>query len=227
MNSTLNMHSQITLKIALIACLAASCCVIAFPAAADDYQFCGQPLGVNAFSRPLDFNDPADAEHVGGIEFNHLSRDVELLVRGVTSDSPVDDLAYILRQIPNHYRALVAMSNYQLKNGYAAGQRGDVYAADCYFRRALNFRGNDPLIHFVYGIHLHRSGDLDQALSEYLIAKKIGPSNAEVHYNLGLLYVDLEQYELAREEAKSAYELGYPLAGLKGRLDRLGEWSEN
>jgi len=191
------------------------------------YEFCGQSLSANAFQRPVDYNDPFDAEHVAGIEFNHLNRDVETLVRGQTSDSPIDDLAYILRQIPNHHRALAAMANFQVLNGYwQEYESRSIYKADCYFRRALNFNPNDSTVHMIYGIFLHKSGNHEAALTEYLIARDNGPPDAQTHYNLGLLYVDLKQYDSAREEAKRAYELGYPLIGLKARLDRAGEWTD-
>jgi len=192
----------------------------------EGYSFCGRPFAENAFGRPLDYNDPVDGEQIALIEHHHLSRDVELLIRGVTSDSPVDDLAYILRQVPNHYRALAAISNHELKNGYRPEyERNNVYSADCYYRRALNLKANDPVVHLLYGIYLHRSENLDAALIEYLVAEKTGTPNAELHYNLGLLYVDLGHYESARGQARKAYEMGYPLVGLKARLDRLGEWN--
>lgn len=213
--------------------VAAACLIAAFGGASvasaaetvREYEFCGEPLSANAFGRPLDYNDPANREHIAGIEHNHLSRDVELLVRGVTSDSPVDDLAYVLRQVPNHHKALAVMSNFQLKNGY----RGDyaanlIYTADCYFRRALSFKNDDAVAHMIYGIHLHRSDKHEDALAEYEIAQKLGLVSAELHYNLGLLYVDMKRYDAAREQAKKAYELGYPLGGLRSRLARLGEW---
>ena len=228
------MHPARALKVTLAGCLAALGCVLAVPASADpdsgptqnDYTFCGADLGANAFGRPVDYNDPKDKENVAGIEFNHLSRDVETLVRGRTGDSPLDDLAYTLRQIPNHYRALSAMANFQLKNGYSQDfERNNIYTADCYFRRALNFRPTDSVLHLIYGVYLHKAHKLNPALNEYLAAEKTGAKNAELHYNLGLLYVDLKQYDLAREQAKQAYELGYPLNGLKARLERLGQWT--
>jgi tetratricopeptide (TPR) repeat protein len=202
---------------------------VAAPAwSAPEYTFCGQPFSANAFGRPLDYNDPAERERIGGIEYNHLNRDVELLIRGVSGPYAVDDLAYVLRQVPNHYRALAVMSDFQLKKGY----RGDyavnnIYTADCYFQRALTLHGADPVIHLIYAIHLHRSQKLDAALVEYETAQQIGPPNAELHYNLGLLYVDLKRYDDAREQAKQAYAMGYPLNGLRARLNRLGEWNPN
>lgn len=48
----------------------------------------------------------------------------------------------------------------------------------------------------------------------------------EINYNLGLLLVDLKDYDGAVERAKRAYELGYPLPGLKNKLVRLRRWPE-
>jgi hypothetical protein len=60
------------------------CGAAAAPAwSAPEYTFCGQPFSANAFGRPLDYNDPAERERIGGIEFNHLNRDVELLLFGL------------------------------------------------------------------------------------------------------------------------------------------------
>ncbi len=50
--------------------------------------------------------------------------------------------------------------------------------------------------------------------------------DANVHYNLGLAYVDLKQYDKALLSAHKAYQLGFPLMGLKNRLQRAGAWRE-
>jgi len=215
---------------ALAACLLASPSLAAEPAAGADrnYQFCGEPLEANAFGRPLDYNSAADAKHVVGVEGHHFSKDVEFLRRGQTSESPIDDLAYVLRQIPNHHRALAAMSNFQFKKGYRPEYASNrIYTSDCYFRRSLSFDLGDALVHLMYGAYLHKAGEQEPALAEYLLARDLGLETAEVHYNLGLLYVDLKQYEAARREAHKAYAMDYPLLGLRIRLERLGEWSEN
>lgn len=44
--------------------------------------------------------------------------------------------------------------------------------------------------------------------------------SAEIHYFLGLLLVDLGDLDNAVEHARRAYELGYPLPGLKTKLRR-------
>lgn len=48
----------------------------------------------------------------------------------------------------------------------------------------------------------------------------------EINYNLGLLLVDMKDYDGAVERAKRAYELGYPLPGLKNKLVRLDKWPQ-
>jgi tetratricopeptide (TPR) repeat protein len=48
----------------------------------------------------------------------------------------------------------------------------------------------------------------------------------EINYNLGLLLVDMKDYDGAVERAKRAYELGYPLPGLKKKLVRLDKWPQ-
>lgn len=46
----------------------------------------------------------------------------------------------------------------------------------------------------------------------------------EINYNLGLLLVEMKDYDGAVERAKRAYQLGYPLPGLKNKLVRLAKW---
>jgi tetratricopeptide (TPR) repeat protein len=49
-------------------------------------------------------------------------------------------------------------------------------------------------------------------------------NSAEINYTLGLMYAEQRSYGPARECAKRAYALGYPLPGLKKRLEKAGEW---
>ena len=48
--------------------------------------------------------------------------------------------------------------------------------------------------------------------------------SAEIHYNLGLIYLELGDADRALEQAHAAYALGYPLPGLRNRLQRMGKW---
>lgn len=50
-----------------------------------------------------------------------------------------------------------------------------------------------------------------------------GGKSAEINYFLGLLYLDLGNLEKARAHADIAYDLGYPLPGLKNKLEQASK----
>lgn len=52
--------------------------------------------------------------------------------------------------------------------------------------------------------------------------QKTGSQSAEIRYFLGLTCLDLRDYRMALEYARSAYALGYPLPGLRNRLKAAG-----
>jgi tetratricopeptide (TPR) repeat protein len=66
--------------------------------------------------------------------------------------------------------------------------------------------------------------DYGQAAKRFRQALERDPENAEAHYNLGLTLIEQGRYAEAREHAERAYDLDYPLPGLKRRLQRNGHW---
>ena len=93
---------------------------------------------------------------------------------------------------------------------------------ECYFERAFAFHPDDPNPYFIYAVYLHRSKQYDAALKEYKQAEELGLNSAELNYNLGLLYLDMNDLKQARAYADKAYGEGYPLPGLRNRLERAG-----
>ena len=182
---------------------------------------------------PWDYNDPANqkpnAAAVQGylklVEEAHFTKDVERLIRGKTGAKPFGDIAYTLYRFPNHPRALWAMSRLQRRNGgKLPAKPGDSIArqhVECYFKKAILFRPHDPVVHMLYGMHLQLSGELHRAKKEYKTSERYDPNSAELLYNMGLLYLELKNYNKARIYAKKAYKLGYPLKGLKQKLNSL------
>jgi len=70
-----------------------------------------------------------------------------------------------------------------------------------------------------------RSGDIQGAID--ILTQGNASTNfasAEINYALGLLYADRGAYASAMECAKRAYALGYPLPGLKKKLEKAGQW---
>ena len=52
--------------------------------------------------------------------------------------------------------------------------------------------------------------------------KMVEGRSAEIQYNLGLVLLELGDVEEAQVAARKAYELGYPLPGLRNKLKRMG-----
>jgi len=167
-----------------------------------------------------DYNDPAQAVRLHTVEFNHLNSDVLHLRKGETSTNLSQDLAFALRQFPNHPAALNAMGDWQLKHGVTDDPNANVWTAECYFQRAIAFRPNDPVVHLVYGIYLHKAHRLQDAERAYQSAEDSGAHSADYFYNRGLLEVDLGNLDKAEEYAQKAYAQGFPLPGLRDKLAR-------
>lgn len=49
---------------------------------------------------------------------------------------------------------------------------------------------------------------------------------AELHYLLGIILTEMQDYTPALEHAKLAYKMGYPLLGLKRKLQKSGHWTD-
>jgi len=191
---------------------------------ADANALCGGPLDNNNFERPVDYTNPEDIEEIENVEYFHFNEEVERLIKGQTGDLP-GDLDYVLMHIPNHHRALHAMAKWEvrqkvLKRSPPVGIH--YLPTECYFKRAIAFKPNDPVIYLVQGVYLHKSGDFNAAMAAYKKAQELAPDSSETYYNLGLLHFDLEQYDQAVQYAKTAYDMGYPLRGLKKKLQRVG-----
>lgn len=169
---------------------------------------------------PFDYSDPVQrAEKLPIVDRNHFNSDVENLIRG-QSGTIMGDLDYTLRTFPNHHRALNAVARYDLRGG----KPEQFLTAECYFERAMRFQPRDGMVYLINGVYLHSKGELETAEERYLQALQLLPDNAEAHYNLGLLYVDMKRYDDANAQAVEAYRLGHPLQGLKRKLIRLGAW---
>jgi tetratricopeptide (TPR) repeat protein len=199
------------------------CAPVHAQSSADDTN-CGNPFdnGVG----PWDYNNAANYtfDRIPIVERYHFNADVEHLVRGQSTVNIVEDLDYVLRAVPNHPRALNAIATWQLRTGRVDPK---FRSAECYFDRAMRFAPDDPVVRLVLGIYRVKKGDREGALTAYNEALKLAPGSAEAHYNIGLLYFELKKYSEAREHAKTAYQLGYPLPGLRQMLQRAGAWSDS
>lgn len=54
--------------------------------------------------------------------------------------------------------------------------------------------------------------------------RRLAGKSPEIHYNLGLVHLELGDPLKATQHAKAAYKGGYPLPGLRMKLARAGHW---
>ncbi len=176
----------------------------------------GHPL-MNAYG-PWDFTNPAHRSQLPIVLGAHFTSNVERLIKGETGKLE-HDLDYTLRAIPNYHRALYAVAKYQRINNIKYRTIDEYWTAECYFKRAIYMQPNDAVSRALFAIHLHKLDKLKEAEEQYLKALELDSDNPETHYNLGLLYVETGRLEEAKKHAKVAYEAGYPLKGLKNKID--------
>lgn len=170
---------------------------------------------------PADYRDPQFKQLLWNVETHHFQPDVQQLNENVHLNATIqDNLDYTLRAFPNHHRALYALMRYQWRKKSTMGYP----PAECYLQRAIAFAPDDGTVKHLYGLFLHKEGHLHEALEQYKAALELQPRSNELHYNVGLLYFDLKQYDEAMHHAAIAYRLGYPLPGLRDMLKDAGHW---
>lgn len=204
--------SAILQSLLLLAALTAASSVTA-----DEY-LCGSL--VNAYG-PFDYRT-AKLSDIQMTETFHFTQDVESLKAGSTG-SVGSDLNYTLRVFPNHYRALAALMNLQFKTK-TDKPPGAKWSVPCYFDRAMRFQPDDPTVRTLYGVYLMRLHKPVEAVEQFETAIRLGDDSGNLHYNLGLAYFELRDYDKSVAHARRAYELGFTLPGLKEKLSKAGKW---
>lgn len=182
-------------------------------------ETCG-PIA-NAYG-PFDYR--TQKEPLVRVEQHHFTLQVEQLIRG-QEGSIGGDLDYTLRASPNHHRALVAMMRFgdRLK---ADKVQGANYLVECYFERALRFRPDDTSARLIYATFLIAKNRKDEALSHVGEVVRRAGDNPFAHYNAGLVYIEMKEYDLALERAHVAAGMGMTRPQLRTQLEAAGRWRE-
>ena len=132
------------------------------------------------------------------------------------------DIHFLLRGWPNHYPALQLLIQYDS----GGGKPYEFPIAACYFARAREYVPDDVNVLLAEGYYYWKKRQLPLAIEAYSEAVRLDPESAAAHYNLGLAYFDAGQHGKALTEAQAAYAAGYPLEGLRNKLERAGEWHD-
>jgi hypothetical protein len=199
-------------------------CLVMGPAAAQMPGDCGNPFENNFGSvGPFDYRTAtAGAKRL--VEMFHFTTNVETLQSG--NSGPLGgELDYTLRVFPNHARALMSMIRLGQRDKTIKPQ-GAHYTVECYVERAVEFKPDDTAIRQLRGIYYSMHRNYDKAIADFQLVIEQQPDNANAHYNLGLAYFEIGNYEGAVAEAKRANALGFPLAGLRNKLKAKAKWKD-
>lgn len=185
---------------------------------------CGSLYSAGQYG-PYDYHT-ADTANVSIVLGAHFTPEVEALIRGNTSATPGGDIDYTLRALPNYPRALIAMMRLGEKEK-TPQPRGSRYSIECWFDRAIRFRPDDVIVRMIYSTYLNKQGRRADAIKELDTAATYAKDNAFTHYNLGLHYFDLKDYNQALAEAHKAIALGFQQTALRDKLQAIGKWTES
>ena len=183
--------------------------------------FCGELDAWDQFG-PFDYRT-ASKENLEIVESQHFSQNIKNLEHG--NDGFLGaEISYTLERFPNHYPALQAIVKLSLREKDTKPLSA-VYTVECFFDRAMRFRPGDGVVRMLYANYLVKiRGRVEDALEQYQEAVRLQPENANINYNIGLLYLKIKNYEQSVVYAKKAYGLGFPLPGLRNKLKRAGKW---
>jgi tetratricopeptide (TPR) repeat protein len=184
-------------------------------------ELCG-PLKADNYG-PFDFRRDR-GEPLQLVEGAHFPAKVETLISG-NRGRLGQDINYTLRAFPNHHRALLSVVRYADRT-----QRDPppdmMYTVECWFERAIRFAKDDAIVRMLYARYLATKSRNDEALQQLEVAGRLGGDNPITQYNVGLVLLELKQYERALVQAHLAMALGNPNEGLKNALVAAGRWQE-
>lgn len=165
---------------------------------------------------PYNYYVPAPDRLLENVEKYHLQQGIDKIKKG-QFEYAWSEFAFMLHYFPNHPLALQHISS-------LSRQIEKTPRAQKYFDRAIKLYPQESTTYALYGIFMHKIENYGEAITQYQQAIQLDGTPAEYHYNLGLSYLALEQYDNAYHCAQKAYDLGYPLSGLKNQLVAEGAW---
>jgi tetratricopeptide (TPR) repeat protein len=96
-----------------------------------------------------------------------------------------------------------------VNDGIANSQKGRYDQALQDFNKALQLKPKDPALITFRGITYYAKGNNTQAIQDFDAALQIDPKFARAYYQRGMVYDNLEKYDKAVADLKTAKKLGY------------------
>lgn len=184
---------------------------------------CAQACGSleNAYG-PWDYRKDR-GEPLRLVESAHFNAQVESLIRGITTTNIGGDIHYTLKAFPNHHRALLSAMRLG-ERAKSDKPPGMLFTVECYFDRAIRWRPDDLTVRMIYAGWLNKRKRLEDASKQMAYVVAQAQDNPFTHYNAGLVYLELKDYDAALKQAHRAIELGFTRMELRDRLKAEGKW---
>lgn len=207
------------IAVALLAVLAGG--LLCMTGAQAQASACG-PIA-NAYG-PFDYRVYKGRIEIQRVEDHHFTVSVENLIKPIWQFFG-GDFDYTLRASPNHHRALISLTRYaeRVKLPTLPGMH---YPVECYFDRAIRFAPDDLVVRMIYAGYLGRQGRAAEAMAQLDYVVLNAGENAFTHYNAGLGYLELREFDKALHQARTAAQLGLPRTELRDKLKAAGKWAE-
>ncbi|MEO3691062.1 tetratricopeptide repeat protein [Roseateles paludis] len=218
------MHSSVCFPLKAGPVLGALVLALLMPAAfgqaakinsAEEERECGPLVSTDTqLLPPKDYR--TDRAWLSMVEGQHFPPEVENLVKPKLSTFGAA-IAYTLHGYPNHVRALATLE--RLTEREKTDQpKGAQYSLDCYYRRAIRFVPNDLLVRMMYAMYLHKRGKVDLARSQAEFVDESAGNDPLTRNNLGLVFLQLNLPERAREQLGKADAEDPAMQALRRRL---------
>lgn len=159
--------------------------------------------------------------HCAGLIFQNRARaTTDPTQRKRLVERAIGEHRYTLARTPIEHPMYADMA---VSIGMAYRLLGDHEQALNYFDRAINAHPTLPDAWQAKAMVYRDQKRLDDAREVLLKGNEaVGGNSADIHYFLGLVCADARDMDCAVEHARRAYELGYPLPGLRERLAAAG-----
>jgi tetratricopeptide (TPR) repeat protein len=203
--------------------MAACSILVAGYATADGSSSVCAPIAIPGHYGP--YNYVTESNKLIIVEQAHFTARVEALLPGGGTGDLGKDLSYTLNASPNHHRALAAITRFGARTR-SPQPPGLTYSINCYFDRAVRFSPRDTVVRSLYAVYLAQNGRPRDAIAELDVASSFAADNAVSHYNVGLVYFELAQYDKALHEAHAALRLGDQRQQLAEKLRSVGKWHQ-
>ena len=159
------------------------------------------------------------------VENAHFTPQVEGLIRGQSGSLPGPDIEYTLSVYPNHPRAILAATRLSERDQTQNRNRLP-RPVECYYEMALRFAPDDAVIRMLYARFLAARQRKSEAISEVQAALQLSDGNPLTQRNAGLVYIEMKEFQRARELAY-VLQRSYPNEDvLRKALVGANEWRE-